>query len=266
MATITGFTAARMLVIENASIVDGDIVGNDLILKRFDNTTINAGNVRGPTGSPGVTNLELTTAMTAQTTAMALDSPVGSIIDYISTTAPTNWLTMVGQTIVGGNVTYPALWAKLPAGMKSGSDIVMPDTRGRVSAGYHSGNAKFDAIGETGGSETHTLSEAESALKSHTHNGPAHTHSIDHDHPSTQVVVAGAALYAGPAAGDAGTLIGSTITNSPSIAYELSVDIPAYSGSSGSSGSGSTSSANGAATAHNNLQPYITFLKIIKAV
>lgn len=53
MATVTGLTAARMLAIEAQSIVDGDIVGDDLILTRFDNGTINAGSVKGPPGDPG---------------------------------------------------------------------------------------------------------------------------------------------------------------------------------------------------------------------
>lgn len=54
MATVTGLTAERMLEIEAASIVDGEVVGDDLILTRHDETEINAGNVRGATGDQGV--------------------------------------------------------------------------------------------------------------------------------------------------------------------------------------------------------------------
>lgn len=50
MATITGLTAERMEEIEAASIVDGSIVGDNLILEKHDGSTINAGNVRGPQG------------------------------------------------------------------------------------------------------------------------------------------------------------------------------------------------------------------------
>lgn len=53
MATVTGLTAARMLAIEAASIVDGAVVGDDLILTKHDSTTINAGVVKGPQGPPG---------------------------------------------------------------------------------------------------------------------------------------------------------------------------------------------------------------------
>lgn len=55
MATVTGFTAARMTQIENETVVDGDVVGDDLILTRRDGVTINAGNVRGPQGIQGLT-------------------------------------------------------------------------------------------------------------------------------------------------------------------------------------------------------------------
>lgn len=53
MATVTGLTAARMLAIEAESIVDGDVVGDNLILTRHDGVTINAGSVRGPVGPAG---------------------------------------------------------------------------------------------------------------------------------------------------------------------------------------------------------------------
>lgn len=53
MATVTGLTAAKMLEIEAACIIDGDVVVNDLVLTRHDGTTINAGNVRGPAGTNG---------------------------------------------------------------------------------------------------------------------------------------------------------------------------------------------------------------------
>lgn len=53
MGTITGLTADRMLEIEAASIVDGDVVGDDLFLTRHDGTPINVGNVRGIPGPKG---------------------------------------------------------------------------------------------------------------------------------------------------------------------------------------------------------------------
>lgn len=59
MATVTGLTAERMLEIEAASIVDGDVVGDNLILTRHDSTQINAGSVRGPQGDAGPVGQDL---------------------------------------------------------------------------------------------------------------------------------------------------------------------------------------------------------------
>lgn len=53
MGSATGLTADRMLEIEAASVVDGEVVGDDLVLTRHDGTTIDAGNVRGPAGTGG---------------------------------------------------------------------------------------------------------------------------------------------------------------------------------------------------------------------
>src|SRR4249919_2778659 len=53
MATITGLTAERMKEIEDASVVDGDVVGGHLILTKFDGSTIDAGAVTGPPGPTG---------------------------------------------------------------------------------------------------------------------------------------------------------------------------------------------------------------------
>jgi hypothetical protein len=53
MATVTGYTAARMQEIEDSTVVDGDIIGDNLVLIRRDLVQITAGNVRGPQGIQG---------------------------------------------------------------------------------------------------------------------------------------------------------------------------------------------------------------------
>lgn len=60
MATVTGFTASRMISVENASVVGGTVVGDDLILTTHGGSNINAGNVRGPAG-PGFSPVNITT-------------------------------------------------------------------------------------------------------------------------------------------------------------------------------------------------------------
>lgn len=50
MAVVTGMSASRMLAIEAASIVDGDVVSGNLELTKHDGTKIIAGSVIGPSG------------------------------------------------------------------------------------------------------------------------------------------------------------------------------------------------------------------------
>ena len=55
MATVTGYTAERMKQIEDSTVTDGEVVGNNLHLLTRDGTPIDAGNVRGPQGVKGDT-------------------------------------------------------------------------------------------------------------------------------------------------------------------------------------------------------------------
>jgi hypothetical protein len=55
MGTVTVFDANRMLEIENGTIVDGSVIGDNLILEKKDGTPVDAGNVRGPQGIQGNT-------------------------------------------------------------------------------------------------------------------------------------------------------------------------------------------------------------------
>lgn len=53
MATINGFTAEHMQAIKDGVIVSAAIVGNDLIFTKYDGSTLNVGDVRGPQGIQG---------------------------------------------------------------------------------------------------------------------------------------------------------------------------------------------------------------------
>lgn len=53
MATVTGFTAERMLEIEDNAVVSGAIVGDNLILEKHNGELIDTGNARGPIGATG---------------------------------------------------------------------------------------------------------------------------------------------------------------------------------------------------------------------
>lgn len=75
MATVTGLSAERMLEIEAASIVDGEVVGGHLHLIKFDETVIDAGSVAGPTGPTGATGA---TGPTGPTGATGPPGPTGA--------------------------------------------------------------------------------------------------------------------------------------------------------------------------------------------
>lgn len=83
MAIITGYTSARMDVIENSAIIDGEIITDNLWLEPKGFATapgtypkIDAGNVRGPTGATGPTGEVTTAAMNA---AIAVAHGTGAI-------------------------------------------------------------------------------------------------------------------------------------------------------------------------------------------
>lgn len=70
MATVTGFTAARMQAIEDSAIVGGTVLGGNLILTKHSGATINAGSVIGPvgpTGPTGATSIAVCTSGTRPT-------------------------------------------------------------------------------------------------------------------------------------------------------------------------------------------------------
>lgn len=108
--------------------------------------------------------------------------PVGVVSDYVGATAPAKYLLMDGSTVLGGQFTFPELWAKLPASMKSGTNIVFPDARGRVTVAAGTGSGLTNRVlGTVGGTETTTLTSAQSGV-------PAHPHSVDP--PSTALSIA----------------------------------------------------------------------------
>lgn len=107
----------------------------------------------------------------------------GMLMPFAGSTAPSGWLLCYGQAV--SRTTYSDLFAALGTTYGSGDGSTtfnLPDLRGRTIAGQddmggtsanrltnQSGGLNGDTLGATGGSETHTLTEAE--LASHTHSG-----------------------------------------------------------------------------------------------
>jgi hypothetical protein len=119
MGTVTVFTAARTLAIEANAIINGAINGSgQLILSRNNGTTINAGQVVGPTGAKGDTGIQ------GAAGPAGAQGPAGSV----------TWASMPAQLCVVVSYTGTA-----PARPTSRTDIVVrwrgPDVPAGALAG-----------------------------------------------------------------------------------------------------------------------------------
>lgn len=154
--TVTGFTAQRMKLIEDSAIISGSVVGDNLILTRYDTTTINAGNVRGPVGPMNPDG-----------------NPRGTIIMGGWTIAPTGYLLLNGYLIINGAITYDDL-ADIYPNWVVGNNLQLPNADGAVPL-------QKTPTGVVSGSMIHQLTEHQ--LAPHTHSVPSHTHAgPSHDH------------------------------------------------------------------------------------
>lgn len=110
--------------------------------------------------------------------------PVGVVVPFAGSTSPAGWELCYGQAI--SRTTYAGLFATIGTTYGSGDGSTtfnVPDLRGRVSAGKDDmgGTAASrltstvltasNTLGATGGTQTHTLTSAQSGV-------PAHSHSI----------------------------------------------------------------------------------------
>lgn len=185
MATINGLTAERMQEIIDKTIVDADVVGDNLILTLHDDTTIDAGNVRGEPGEPGVTDMEAQIAA-----ALNLADPPGTPKPYTSDSPPTgHGLCDAGTEY--SSATYPllaVLYGTGPGCINGASTVGtfrLPNLKGRILVGRDAAVGAFDTLHETGGSKDAVVVQ-HAHLHDHTGDtgGPSqnHTHGIDHDH------------------------------------------------------------------------------------
>lgn len=160
MGVATGFTAERMLQIEESSVTGGlvDTNGN-LLLSTRGGEVIDAGNVKGDPGEPGDPG-----DPGAPGAAGADVGPAGMVVAFTGTTPPANWLLCQGQEV--SRVTYASLYAVIGTKYGAGNGLTtfnLPDLRGRVVVGMNAGDSDFNVLGKWGGSKTashnHALSE-----------------------------------------------------------------------------------------------------------
>ena len=132
MTTVTSLTADRMLAIEAASVVDGDVISGNLILTKHDGSQINAGPVTGPTGPQG---------------------PQGALLPVISG-VPVLDVGLINQIRAGRQLTaadFTNMGLSAPAGLWNLSDL--SDVSGNGRNLLNKGAVPFD-IGINGTAAT----------------------------------------------------------------------------------------------------------------
>lgn len=144
MGSATVLSLARMLAIEAKAVVGGTIVGDNLVLRRNDDTTFNAGNVKGPkgdNGAPGDPNdivvskaygdgaTDATAAIQAALDAATVPTGKGRV--YI----PEGTYLITSQLKIGSNTTL-ALSRKTTIKRNAGIDGMIINKGNGTSGGY----------------------------------------------------------------------------------------------------------------------------------
>lgn len=202
-------------------------------------------------GSVSASHDTLPTAKATKDYIDGIDTtPTGAISMFAGSSAPTDWLLCDGSAV--SRTTYSGLFTVLSTTYGSGDGSTtfnLPDLKGKVPVGYNSADTSFDALGETGGAKTHTLTVAE--MPSHTHTQNAHTHTQNaHGHRARydNICASGTAIDGGMSTGTQWKAANTWIENSTATNQNTTA----------------TNQNTGGGGAHNNLQPYIVLNYIIK--
>lgn len=95
--------------------------------------------------------------------------PTGAIMQWPTNTPPTGWYLLDGQAVsrTGATAGLYTLFSTTYGAGNGSSTFNLPNTKGKVVVGRDAAQSEFDALGETGGAKTHTLTTAEMPTHSH---------------------------------------------------------------------------------------------------
>jgi microcystin-dependent protein len=182
---------------------------------------------------------------------------------YAGSTAPTGWLLAYGQEI--SRTTYADLFAVLSTTYGAGdgsTTFALPDMRGRVPAGLDNmgGSAASrltatvlsaaNTLGATGGTQTHTLTEAQMPV--HTHIQNAHQHGLNVARKQANAYLDTGSYWAG----------GTSLNNEGFADTGFDNGVTVY--NSYLTSNAATNQNAGSGSAHLNTQPTIVLNYIIK--
>lgn len=206
--------------------------------------------------------------------------PAGVLHGFGGSVAPSGYLLCDGSAV--SRTTYSALFSAIGINYGAGNGSTtfnVPNTKGRILAGYDVSDSGFNALGKTGGAKTVTLTQAQ--LASHTHSQTAHAHTQGtHTHSQSPhshgVVMPGslggsyAQLVGDYAAGGSGSAAvptsqsGLSAVGSP--AYASNTTPPALAAVSPTINNTTPPALGntGSDSAHENMPPYIVVNYIIK--
>jgi microcystin-dependent protein len=206
-------------------------------------------------------------------TASISGVPTGAILSFGGTSAPTGYLLCDGSNV--SRTTYSALFTAIGTtwGAGDGSTTFgLPDMRRRtfVGSGGTGTGTLGNAVGNTGGEESHALSTGELASHTHTfttggqsadhtHSGTTSGQSADHTHTTVDNIV----VYEAGGALPGGTFGNARTEATGGSSNDHTHTITTGGVSAGHTHSG-TSDATGSGTAHNTIQPSAVILAIIK--
>ena len=244
-----GVTTAKLAdnAVTNAKMADDSVGADELIDNSVGAAAIN---ISGNGTSGQVVQSDGDGSFSYATLAAGFVS--GMLIPYAGASAPSGWLLCYGQAI--SRTTYADLFTAIGTvyGVGDGSTTFnLPDLRGRVVAGQDdmggssanrltdavTGGLNGDTLGDTGGTESHTLTSAQSGLVGHTHGVSASLEATTGSGSAETGVDPGDSAFQGNNAADNTSMI------NVSISAVASADV---------------------SEAHNNVQPTIILNYIIK--
>lgn len=170
---------------------------------------------------------------------------------------PSGWLLCNGQAV--SRTTFAALFSAIGASYGAGDGSTtfnVPDFRSRVPFGLDAGQAANDALGETGGARTVTLTSAQSGVPAHSHGDGTLSAASGGSHSHTQYTFTRQNNTQAGGGGDrlvdtSGASGGDPTSNHAGHVHDVT-------------GATANNTAADAASAHENMPPFLTVNFIIK--